>query len=329
MKVYKDFPLSSVLWYHIGGSAQYLIEVFNKEDIFAAFDYIDKNNIKKHLVIGLGSNLLVSDLYFEGAVVHMMRNDEKTSIRLTPDGLVEAFPGELLDDLINFSFNNNMIGLEWAGGLPGTVGGAVRGNVGAFGGEIKDNFFQAEVLSVRDSAIPSIGRRYEQQNLTHTQLDFSYRTSMIKKRKDLVVLSSTFHFRTATPAEVAKAKDTYRDHAEYRRTNHPLEYPSCGSTFKNIIDSEHVQKVLSVFPDLQESVNTKWHGKVSTGFLLRKLGLAGLKVGNAQSSEKHPNFIINLGGAKFEDVVGVINSIKQKFTETFGFAPDVEVEIIQ
>jgi len=137
MKIYKDFPLSNVLWYRIGGSAQYLIEVSTKQEIFDAFDFIDKNKIKKQIVIGLGANILMADTPYEGAVIRLMRNDQKTSLHITPDGLIEGFPGELLDDLIHFSFNSGMVGLEWAGGLPGTIGGGVRGNVGAFGGEIK------------------------------------------------------------------------------------------------------------------------------------------------------------------------------------------------
>lgn len=329
MKIYKDYPLTNVLWYRIGGTARYFLEVYNKEDILSAFDFIDQNKIKKYLIIGQGSNLLVSDASYDGAVIRMMRNDEKTSLHLTSDGLIEGFPGELLDDLIHFSFNNSMVGFEWAGGLPGTIGGAIRGNVGAFGGEIKDNFFRAEILSVRDSAIPSIGRRYEQQDFTHQQLDFSYRSSIIKKQKNMVILSATFHFRTATPAEVAKAKQSYQDCLQYRRENNPLEYPSCGSTFKNIVEADHVEKVLSVFPDLKGLIETSWHGKVSTGYLLRKLGFAGFAVGKAQASEKHPNFIINLGGAKFTDVLEVIKAIQEKFRQTFDFIPEVEAEIVQ
>lgn len=322
MTIHNDFPLSEILWYRIGGAVKYLLEVQSKEDIFEAFDFIQKQNIQKWFIVGTGSNLLVSDSYFDGAVIHLLRKVDPKHIHLTNDGMVEAFSGELLDDVIHFCFNNNLIGLEWSGGLPGTVGAGVRGNVGAFGSEIKDSLYTTEVLSIANG-------EKEVRTLTNSDCQFGYRKSAIKENKNYIVLSAQFKFKKVEGEELEKAKKIYRDNIRYREERHPLEYPNSGSVFKNIVKSEEVSKVLSVFPDLSESVQTKWHGKVAMAAVIEKLGFSGFQIGNAQVSTKHANFIVNLGGASFNDVFQIIETIKQKFSETFGFPPEVEIEIVQ
>ncbi len=120
----------------------------------------------------------------------------------------------------------------------------------------------------------------------------------------------------------------YNNNIEYRRIRHPLEYPNCGSVFKNIAIPEHVEKVLDVFPDLEEKIKRDWHGKVSMGYLIKRLDMSGYRVGNAMVSQKHCNFIVNLGGARSTDVLSIIKVIQEKFLETFDFVPEVEVEIV-
>lgn len=320
MQIYEDFPLSEVLWYKIGGAARFLLEANTKEDVLEAFRFIKEKNITKYFVIGLGANLLVSDAYYDGAVVRLNREPDTRYISVDDSGIVKAFAGELLDDMIHFSFTHNLAGLEWAGGLPSTVGGSVRGNVGAFGHEIHEVVYSAEVLSVFDMSITTFSQN---------DMNFSYRSSRIKEEKDKIVLSASFHLKKSTPEEMELAKKTYHDNCEYRNANHPVQYPSCGSTFKNIVEKEKVEKVLEMFPDIRPLVEGKWYGKVSTGHLIQKLGFAGYKVGNAQASPQHPNFIVNLGGASFQDVYQIIRTIEQKFSETLGFSPQTEAEIIQ
>lgn len=322
MELYKDFLLSEILWYRIGGAAKYVLDVQTTEDVYEALKFIRTNNISNILVAGLGTNMLVSDEYFDGAVIHFVRKENSRLIKMTEQGLVECFGAELFDDLIHFCFENNLVGLEWAGGLPGTIGAGVRGNVGAFGGEIKDHLVEVDVLKLSDNTL-------ELKTLSKEELEFSYRNSFIKKNKEYLVINARFHFEKGTEEELERAKKTFSQNVEYRKTNHPLEYPSAGSTFKNIKEKEKVEKVLAVYPDLQEKIETKWHGKVSVGHLITRLGLCGFKVGNAQVSEKHANFIVNLGGATFNDVYTVINTVKEKFIEKFGFPPEVEIEIVK
>ena len=102
--------------------------------------------------------------------------------------------------------------------------------------------------------------------------------------------------------EIEEARQKYYSHIEYRKTHHPMEYPNCGSVFKNIFNKNQIEKVFSVFPETKELSENKWYGKVSIGYLIKKLGFSGFKIGQAQVSEKHNNFIINLGNEKFLDV---------------------------
>jgi UDP-N-acetylmuramate dehydrogenase len=341
MQIQNDFPLKEVLWYKIGGAAKYFITCNSKEDIIEAFDFIKKNKIGKIFVVGLGTNLLFSDEYFDGAVVKIssfrhpgvasttigstlidsiasLQND----INIDKSGLVEVFAGIRMEDLIPFAFEHNLVGLEWAGGLPGTVGGAVRGNAGAYGGEIKDTLVSAEVLDYS-------GESPEVKVLINEELQFSYRNSYIKQHKKMVVISAKFAMQKADEAGLEKARGIYNKNIQNRKDKHPLEYPNTGSVFINPREPEQIEKILSVYPDLRESVEKKWYGKVAVASLIDRWGMKGFRVGGAQVSEKHALFIINLKDAKALDVLQVIDTVKKKFFETFGFELHVEVEIVK
>ncbi len=321
MSIHNDFSLSEVLWYKVGGKAKHFITAENKEDVLQALDFIEKNNPSRIFICGLGSNLIFSDDYFDGVVMRIATNNTN-GLQIKNDGLVDVFAGDVLDDVIKASFDSNLTGLEWAGGLPGTVGAGVRGNVGAFGGEIKDNFVSVEVLELK-------GNTFDISTITKEQANFSYRNSLIKENKNLIVLSAKFQLHHADETHLEKAKEVYNANITYRKINHPIEYPTCGSVFKNIVDKKDVAKVLSMWPDIQELVDDKWHGKVSMGYVIKRLGFVGHRVGNMEVSKKHANFIMNLGGAKASNALTIISDIQEKVGETFGFTPEVEVEIVR
>jgi UDP-N-acetylmuramate dehydrogenase len=321
MIIQKDFPLSQILWYKIGGKTKYLLEAENSEDIKKALDFIEKNNIQKVFICGLGSNLIFTDDYFDGAVIRIVQTKKTDNSFQAKNEFATIFAGAVLDDVIQFSFNNNIIGLEWAGGLPGTIGAGVRGNVGAFGKEIKESLFSVEVLEIKNTG-------YSLRTIKKTDLHFSYRNSLIKENKNLIIVSTTFQLQPAAFEDVVKAKNTYMNNINYRKEHHPIEYPTCGSVFKNITDANQIQKILAIWPDIKESMDTKWHGKISMGYVVKRLGFSKYRVGNMQVSEKHANFIVNLGNAKASDVLTIIKEIQNKVQETFGFIPEVEVEIV-
>lgn len=321
MKVIKEAVLKDILWYRIGGTAKYFIECSSEQDVVEAFAFIKKEKISKYFVVGLGSNLLFTDEYYDGAVIQIGSNNP-SKIQLFDKNTVEAYAGETLDSVIQFAFENNLSGLEWAGGLPGTVGAAVRGNVGAFGSEIDKVFSGARILDIHDP-------RSKIKNLNRRDIKFGYRMSTVKKNPNMIVLSAKFNLKKVDNAKLGLARQTYFANIEYRKNKHPLDYPSTGSAFKNVSEVENVKKVLNVFPDMEQDIRIKWHGKVSMGYLIKRLDMSGLQIGNAQISNKHSNFIVNLGGASFQDVMSIITKIKDTFQKVFGFIPEEEVEIVQ
>ncbi|MFI5265562.1 MAG: UDP-N-acetylmuramate dehydrogenase [Candidatus Levyibacteriota bacterium] len=321
MQIVKEARLSEILWYKIGGVARFFLECSSKEDVIEAFTFVKKEKLNKYFVVGLGSNLLFTDEYYDGAVIQIASNSA-SQIKLVDKNTIESFAGVELDQVIQFAFDNNLIGLEWAGGLPGTVGAAVRGNVGAFGSEVSDVFAGAEVLDVSSS-------RFTVHSLNRRDIKFGYRMSTVKKNPTMIVLSARFKLQKVDDAKLGSAKQEYFANIEYRKNKHPLDYPSTGSAFKNVSEPENVKKVLAVFPDLESDVKMKWHGKVSMGYLIKRLDLSGTQIGNAQISNKHSNFIVNLGNASFQDVISIIKKIQDEFSSVFGFIPEPEVEIVE
>ncbi len=319
MTVYNNILLSEMVYYKIGGSARFLLEIRSNNDVADALEFVSKNNILKILPLGLGSNVLINDKEFNGAVLRFVK--PKTDLIQEEDNLVKVFASHNLDDVIQYFFHNNYIGLEWAGGLPSTVGAAVRGNVGAFGGEIKDSIEKVEIVE-------KVGNELVRKELTRDDLQFSYRNSILKHRKDLIVSIVYFHFQKANSQQLEKAKAEYVAHIEYRATHHPMEYPSCGSVFKNITKKEDTQRILMKWPDVRFISKEKWHNKIAMGYVVNRLGLSGKQIGGAQISEKHANYIVNKNNATFNDVFGLIDQIKEKFYQEFGFYPEPEVEII-
>lgn len=322
MQIYKDFPLSEILYYKIGGKAKVLLKIENKDDLLEALDFVQKERIEKILPIGFGSNLLVNDKPFDGAVL-WFSNGKSSTIKLNGDSLVEALAAESLDDLIKFSFDNNLIGLEWAGGLPSTIGGAVRGNVGAFGGEIGRSVDKAEVFEIGSSG------EFVKETLYASDLELGYRDSLIKRNKNILIVSAEFRLRKASKEEVEKARGVYKSHIEYRNKNHPMEFPSCGSVFKNITKKEDIQKIIDRWSDIKELVDNKWYHKAAMGYVINRLGFSGFRIGGAEVSKKHANYIVSVDSARFNDAYSIIEKIKDKFFNTFAFFPELEVEVVE
>src|SRR3989344_6044041 len=145
MNIHQDFTLSEILFYKIGGRAKFVLEARSRDDIIEAFEFIKKNNIQKWFIVGLGSNLLVNDAPFDGAVI-WIRGGEKPQCSITQEGLIAVHTGETLDTLIIYAFSQGFAGLESLGGLPSTVGGTIYGNASAFGGELRQSVDSVKLL---------------------------------------------------------------------------------------------------------------------------------------------------------------------------------------
>ncbi len=318
MKISENVPFSKITFYEIGGIARTVISCDSSQAVFDALEFIKRNNFKKILVLGMGANILLPDNGFDGVVLHLRGVGQ--DIHENNEQQITAFAGESMEDLIDFSLKRKLTGLEWAGGLPSSIGGAIRGNAGAFGSEIKDSLYSIEAVNLDDTG-------FKVKRFFSKDLSFSYRHSFLKDNPKWLVLRGTFQLKNATNDELMIAKEQCRQNILYRKNNHPMEYPSCGSVFKNIIKREEVEKVISIWPDVGELSKNKWHSKISMGYVIKRLGFSGMRIGGAQVSEKHTNYIVNINHAKSKDVQQIISKIRQEFQRVFTFSPELEVVI--
>ena len=207
--------------------------------------------------------------------------------------------------------------MEWAGGLPGTLGGAVRGNAGAFGGEIKDSIFKVEALD----------NNLNLRKLSNKQCQFSYRSSIFKK-KNWIVLSVTIKLKKGNKKNIISIAQS---HIQYRKERHPLEYPNAGSIFKNCDFSKFSKKdhsAIALRARLSKVVKKDPFDVVPTAYLISEAGLKGTKIGKVQVSKKHPNYMVNLGGAKTRDVLKLIDLVKRRIKKIYNINLEVEVQFV-
>lgn len=144
-----------------------------------------------------------------------------------------------------------------------------------------------------------------------------------------MVLSAILRLPRADDAELERARETYRANLPRREQRYPAAFPNCGSVFKNLTRRDEIDRIIEVWPDVKALVEGDWHGKVSVGYVIHRPGLAGCRVGGAQISQKHGNFIVNFGGNRFSDVYALIEKVGEVFDHRFGFVPEPEVESVR
>ena len=283
--VHTDEPMSRHTTFRIGGNADYFVKPGNADEVAAVIVVCREYNIP-YFILGNGSNLLVSDDGYRGMIINIMDNMDSVTV----DGrIITAQAGAMLVRVSVMARDNALTGLEFASGIPGTIGGAVYMNAGAYGGEMKN-----VVKTVR--AIDEYGRIYE---LDSEKMDFSYRHSIVEERK-LIVLEVTLELEHGSREAI---DDRMKELAEARRSKQPLEYPSAGSTFKR--------------PE-----------GYFAGKLIMDAGLRGYSVGGAQVAEKHCGFGINKGGATASDVVELIRDVQHDVDDKFGVTLEPEVKML-
>ena len=315
------------MFYKIGGPARYFFEAKNIDVLIDAVEgwrrFYSDGRIRivedqrpavrysdTIFVVGDATNILFDDNGFEGLIF-------KPNIKTfeTASDILRVGAGVPINEILDCSIAKGLSGMEWAGGLPGTLGGAIYGNAGCFGGEIKDNI--REVLSLDiSSSKPKIVRR------ANRECDFSYRSSIFKKNKrGEIILEATLFFKKGDKKMIRAAIE---EKINYRRECQPLEYPNIGSIFKNV-DLEKVPKKLH--KEFIHVIKTDPFPVIPTAHLIHEVGLKGISFGGAMISLKHPNFIVNALNASAEDVKKLIALIKNKVKEKFLI--DLEEEIIQ
>ncbi|MBU1149030.1 UDP-N-acetylmuramate dehydrogenase [Patescibacteria group bacterium] len=268
--------------FKIGGPAKYFFVAKNEADLIKAVDLAHTNNLPYWVLSG-GSNVLIADQGYDGLVIKL----ENRLIKFdSPEVLVEA--GVMLNKLVAECTKNNLTGLEWAAGIPGTVGGAIRGNAGAFGSEMKDSLIWVEVIRDRKNT-----------KLNKVECQFVYRNSVFKKEKSIII-KALLKLETG---DKQKIQDKVNSHINTKQETQPCKFPSAGCIFKN--------------PE----------GK-SAGQLIEQAGLKGKKIGDAMVSPVHANFIVNLGQAQAEQVIMLISYIKQQVRTKHQIQLQEEIEYI-
>lgn len=290
MHMRENEPLSAHTTFRIGGPAKYYLVPESKAEVREGLAFANEKNLP-WLVIGKGSNLLVPDEGYSGVVIEIGKGMEKIEVETgETDGRICAQAGVSLGVLAAAAAKESLTGLEFASGIPGTLGGAVTMNAGAYDGEMKDVIVSATVLD----------KSGEERTLSREQLQLGYRSSRIQREGSLV-LEAVFELQKGD-REVILEK--MRELNGRRRDKQPLEYPSAGSTFKR--------------PE-----------GYFAGKLIQDAGLRGFRIGDAQVSEKHCGFVINRGNATAADVRRLIKEVQKRVQESSGVWLEPEVKMIQ
>ena len=279
--------LSNHTTFRIGGAAKYFAVPKNEEEIMEAVDFAIVKDLP-YYILGKGSNVLFADEGYPGVIIEIGAGMEK--VERTGDTGIRAQAGVSLSALAAFAAREGLSGLAFAGGIPGTLGGAVTMNAGAYGGEMKNVIVSAKVMD-EEGAV---------QELSCEELQLGYRTSIVQK-KQFVVLEAEFLLKPGTTEEI---QNTMKELNAKRREKQPLEYPSAGSTFKR--------------PE-----------GYFAGKLIEDAGLRGYRVGDAQVSEKHCGFVVNRGKATCAEVLQLIKDVQKEVKEQFGVQLEPEVRIIR
>ncbi len=302
--------LAPYTYYKIGGPAKFFIDADRSEDLKQGIELAEEKGLP-YVVFGSGSNILISDAGFPGVVIRL----RSKQIDITGDRVV-ADAGVSMAELVAKTVAAGLSGIEWAVGIPGGVGGSVRGNAGCFGGEIKDAIIN---VCVYDAAADA------KRTMTVAECEFGYRDSVFKRRPELIILSAEFQL---AEGDSIASQERIRGYAAKRSATQAIGSQSAGCIFKNIswsrpgLDS---QKLIERFPGFGRFIG--WPG-IPAAYCIEAAGLKGRRVGKVEISRRHANYFINLGGATAEEVVMLIGIAKDHVRRKFGLPLEEEIQYI-
>lgn len=285
LELWEHEPLCAHTTFRIGGPARWFLSPKDPAEAGEILRLCHENGIKPFF-FGNGSNILAADDGYDGVILSSARLD---GVKLEEGGRLVAGSGVSLAKLARFAAQHSLTGLEFAQGIPGSVGGGVRMNAGAYGGELKDTVVWVEALDEAG----------ELRRIPAQACEFSYRRSIFCT-KPLFITAACFALQPGDSTQISAAME---DFAQRRREKQPLEYPSAGSTFK------------------------RPQGHFAAA-LIDQCGLKGLRVGGAQVSEKHAGFVVNVGNATAADVLAVMEQVKTAVAAQTGVTLEPEVEIL-
>lgn len=310
--VRENEPLSKHTNFRIGGPARYFFEATSSEVLVQAVRAALELGLA-YFVLGGGSNVLVSDRGFDGLVLKVANRKfeikSETAEVITEAGVLTAF-------LARKTAEAGLTGLEWAVSLPGTIGGSIRGNAGCFGGEMRQVITQVAVLALENN-------QWLVANYANKDCQFEYRDSIFKHLSPPpIILSAEFQLKKDDSAAcLARLEETLAK----RKQSQPFESSSAGCMFKNFeFDKEsEVAKIKKMIDIPEEFMKAK---RIPAGWIVEQLNLKGKQIGDAKVSEKHGNFLVNVGNATADNVIQLVSLIKMKARDEFGIELHEEVQ---
>lgn len=283
----------------IGGPARYFVLVENEEKLIQLLEFLDSKK-KPYFILGNGSNLLVSDRGYNGVIIKLDGDFKDIKCIISEGGntfdntaVISAGAASMLSQISHIALDNSLAGMEFAAGIPGTLGGAILMNAGAYGGEMKNVVSSVRILE------KSLNGQYVVREYSKSNMKFGYRTSIVKTNGG-IVLSASMELGSGDYEEI---KSTVEDYNAQRRDKQPLEFPSAGSTFK---------RPMGQF----------------AGKLITDAGLKGFKVGDAMVSTKHAGFCINAGNATAADFKSLMDQVTRKVFLSSGIKLEPEVILL-
>jgi UDP-N-acetylmuramate dehydrogenase len=300
-KARENVSLKEFTSFKVGGPAKYFVEVDNKNDLRKALDAARELKLAYYVLSG-ASNVLVSDNGFDGLVIKLA--DAKPEIK---GNLIKAFAGVKWPKLVIEAINSGLEGLEFSANIPGSVGGSVRGNAGAYGQGVGDFVKDVEILVVNENEISL-------KTLSKQDCEFAYRESIFKKNPNWIISEAVYELNKSQRPKDELIKEIKKE-AATRCAKQPLKYPSAGCTFKNVVYTE----------DLVKYKDWASNGKIAAGKFVDEAGLKGKQIGGAKVSEEHANFIINVDNATASDIVQLISLVKTKVRDEFGVQLEEEI----
>lgn len=285
--VYINEPMSKYTSFKIGGPAECMVKIKTLEQLKSILKYTNENNINL-TIIGNGSNILVSDDGIKGIVVKIEIDNLEIDIQ-DKKAIITVGSGVKLGLLAQKCLKQEITGFEFASGIPGTIGGAIRMNAGAHGSEMKDIV----------KTVTYVDRNGAVHKIESNQAEFEYRKSLFS-HNDYIIVETEIELEKGNANEI---KEKMTEYANFRKEKQPIEYPSAGSTFKRGSD-------------------------FITAKLIDECGLKGYQIGGAQISEKHAGFIINKNNATAKDVIKLMEYTKEQVYKKFGKTIEAEIEIL-
>lgn len=301
-------PLAPLSTYQIGGPAEYFSEPTSESELKEVIEWAQEHN-QAITVLGGGSNILISDDGVKGLVIRP--KNEKIEIQ---GSVMTMGATALVKTVSEQAFEAGLSGLEWAIGIPGFVGGAIRGNAGAHGGSF-DQIVTEVVVFDTDTLTLKV--------YTPSMCGFTYRHSFFKESARYIIWEVKVQLKEGDKELMKKEMNEYR---EYRRTSQPTE-PSAGCVFKNLLVKD-VEQINPEVVKMAEADNKVRGGKIGAGYLIQKLNLRGYQVGGAEISEKHANFVVNKDQAKASDILLIMKYVQERVKKEYKIGLEPEIQVI-